>query len=432
MGSLGLHALPFLSGPHPLGYDTGFYRRYLIEPLLSFPNTVVPGLGDDALVPRVVLDLLRLAHLPSDVILYGSYIVITALLPVLLYIFLRPSLGRGGAVVAGIFLILSSISYNAYWYLLWKNLWALCLILLAFIAIERRAFWPVIALDICVALSHKTSAIVYLLTLAILLFLYQARRREVLIHLLVTGTVFALVNIDLVHQTVLARPQAVFIEWPQFLLLSLPFLLIIALGWRSFLERKVPVPLVAFSLVCFSYTLFHLPFYQRIFVYGDVALVALAGFGFMYLFERVQERTRYSYVAGTVLCISVGLLLGNLWNQTRILQPLLNEETLSEIRTIDALLPPGATLLTTAEEAPWFQGFTHAHVAAPGLLHDIHNFEEWLLFWEATSTPAKINFLNSFEQPLYVSTFGDITDVVGEPPPCLRQVAPNLYYNACE
>ena len=432
MGSLGLHALPFLNGPHPLGYDTGFYRRYLIEPLLSFPNTVVPGLGDEALVPRAVLDLLRLAHLPTDVILYGSYIVITALLPVLLYVFLRPSLGRGGAVVTGIFLILSSVAYNAYWYLLWKNLWALCLILLAFIALERRAFWPVIALDICIALSHKTSAIVYLLTLVLLTVLYQGRRREILAHIFITGAVFALVNMELVHQTVLARPQAVFLEWSLFILLSFPFLLIISFGWRSFLERKVPVPLVAFLLVCFSYTLFHLPFYQRIFVYSDVALVALAGFGFMYLFDRVQERTRYSCVAGTVLCISVGLLLGNLWSQFRMLQPLMREEALSEISTTTSLLPQGATLLTSAEEAPWFQGFTHAHIAAPGLLHDTHNFEEWLAFWEATSTPAKIDFLNSFEQPLYVSTFGDITDVVGEPPPCLQQVSPHLYYSACE
>ncbi|MBI3572271.1 hypothetical protein HY091_01920, partial [Candidatus Kaiserbacteria bacterium] len=59
--SLLLHALTFLfHGPYALGYDTGFYRRYLIQPFISFPNAPVPGLGGDALVPRVLLDTLRL------------------------------------------------------------------------------------------------------------------------------------------------------------------------------------------------------------------------------------------------------------------------------------------------------------------------------------------------------------------------------------
>src|SRR3989338_5196952 len=61
-------------GPHPFGYDTGFYRRYLLEPFISFPNAPVPGLGDDALVPRMLLDVLRFVHLSPDVILYGSYV----------------------------------------------------------------------------------------------------------------------------------------------------------------------------------------------------------------------------------------------------------------------------------------------------------------------------------------------------------------------
>src|SRR4051812_33110018 len=91
--SLSVHLLPFyLWGPHPFGYDTGFYRRYLIEPFVSFPNAPVPGLGNDALVPRILFDALRFLHLPPDAILYGSYIFLFSLIPILVFLWVRPQL----------------------------------------------------------------------------------------------------------------------------------------------------------------------------------------------------------------------------------------------------------------------------------------------------------------------------------------------------
>ena len=175
--SMLLHIIPFLHNANPLGYDTGFYRRYLIQPFVSFPNAEVPGLGGDALLPRLVFDSLRFLHLPPDIILYGSYISLFAILPILLFFWLKPRLGGRGAFIAAIFLILSPVQYVGFWYMLWKNAFALALVILTFICFERRWIIPLLALDLGIALSHKTTAVIYILTLAAL-FLFSAARRN--------------------------------------------------------------------------------------------------------------------------------------------------------------------------------------------------------------------------------------------------------------
>jgi len=82
IGFLLVHLFPFLYFKQwpVLGFDTGFYRRYLIEPFTSLPHAAVPGLDHTVILPRVFLDLIRLTGLPIDVVLYGGYVLASALL----------------------------------------------------------------------------------------------------------------------------------------------------------------------------------------------------------------------------------------------------------------------------------------------------------------------------------------------------------------
>lgn len=435
LGSVFLHVLPFFTyGAHPLGYDTGFYRRYLTQPFFSFPNAPVPGLGGDALIPRILLDTLRAISIPTDIILYGSFIFLTALLPVLLFVYIRPVLGKRGAGIAALLLIFSAVSYNAFWYLLWKNALGLCLILITFVALERKHLYGVLLLDVLIAFSHKTSAILYVVTLILLLILSRDRWKEIFLHIAVVGTVFLLSNISVVREVIVVRPQAVFLDWHTIILFSLPYLLLIGFGYRTFRSYPVPKTLVAFGLASLAFPLFHLPFYERIFIFLDVALVLFAAFGAEYLFRSIisERGTRPAYTEGAIVCIALGFLCGNLWNQFNALHPLVTSNELASITGAGALVPPEATLLTTSDEAPWYEGWTSSHVAAPGLLHDTHNLEEWNAFWISTSTPEKVAFLKSFPQPLYVSTLGSMDDLLGTVPPCLEHIAVHLYRSACK
>jgi len=429
-----VHVLPFvLYGRDPLGYDTGFYRRYLIEPFLSIPNAQVPGLGNDALVLRVLLDSMRLTHLPTDVILYGTYAFLFALLPAIVFWFLRPHIGVLGSAISGFFILSSPVLYNAYWYMLFKNALALDLIFLAYIAFDRRAVRTALVLDMAIALTHETSAIIYLLSLACLFCIHPERRRELVGHIGLTFGVFALVNISLVHQVEIALPTALFIEWAQYLWLSVPFLILIVCGWRALYQTTTPRTLLSFAFVSVIYPVLHLPFYERIFVFSDVALAALAGICAAYMLAQsnLLNPSGGTYMRMSAICIALGLLFGNLYVQVQSLQPLISYTSIQQIQAIGAMVPADAFILTSANEAPWYEGWTQAHIAAPGLLHDTHNLLAWESLWDATTSAAQVSFLSTFPQPLYISTLGPFSDLIGNPAPCLKEIAPHLLYDAC-
>ncbi|TAK58764.1 hypothetical protein EPO14_02980 [Patescibacteria group bacterium] len=435
LASLALHAIPFfLFGRHPLGYDTGFYRRYLIEPITSFPNASVPGLGDDAFIVRMFLDILRFLHLPTDLILYGSYLAFWALMPVLLFFFLKLYLQKHGAFIAGLLLVGSSVAYNGYWYFLLKNALALNLILLAFIAIERRWSSAWFVLDIAIVLTHKTSAIIYILTLIALFIFSRGRRNEYALHIIIAGALFALINAPTVHELSVALPSAVFLDWQTYLWLSLPFILAIAVAGKTFLKYKIPSTLLALAGVSLLFPLFRLPFYERVFIFLDITLAGLAGYGIHSILSSVKSAwgTKQVFMPFMFLALFVGLFLGNLWNQVTSTLPLISNEQILRIEEIAKVIPAEATILTTSDEAPWFEGWTNAHIAAPGMLNDNHNLEAWTELWSGASTEQKIKFLDDFQKPLYISTFYAIEDIIGKAPECVHKVAENLWLVACE
>lgn len=432
--SLIFHLNPFrLFGSHPFGYDTGFYRRYLIEPFTSFPNAPVPGLGDDALVPRILFDILRSLHLPTDVILYGTYVIFFALLPVLVYFFLYRNLGRRGAVLAAILIIFSSVQYNAFSFFLWKNAFALCLLFSAFIALERRALFALIPLEIALALSHKTTAIIYVLTLAVLM-LWRSRRWEMLLHAALTGAVLLAVNFSLIEAVARVRPVALFLDWNQFLWLCAPFTIVLLAANIRLRTMDIPRSLMAFSVVSLAFPILHLPFYERVFIFADIALALFAAYAVMYLISQLDftEVSWKPWLYAASLCIFFGFYVGSILSEMRALGPLLSEASIERIERIGTFVTPGATILTSANEAPWFEGWTHAHIAAPGMLRDTHSLEEWQALWNATSSEVQIEFLGDFDHPLYIATLDDFQYLIGEPVACLKRITPQLYRDDCE
>jgi hypothetical protein len=428
-----LHSLLFLGGQNPFGYDTGFYRRYLIEPIASFPNTPVPGLGADALLPRILLDLLRIVHIPPDIALYGSHLFLFALAPTLLFFFLRSHLGYRGALIAGICLAASPIQYAAFGFMFFKNAFALDLLLGAFIALDREWFLAACALDIAIALSHKTTAIVYLATLGALFLFWRKERKRMLVHAGLVGLGLGAVAYPLIHQLSIALPVALFMDWQEYFWLSLPFGMVIAAGWPALRGTSVPFPLRAFAPVSIGFVLLRLPFFERIFIFSDVALAALAAFSFEHLLSKIELKkpSPQTAVLFGILSIAVGLFFGNVWSEVGSQTPLMADSDIARIESIGSSLPQDALVLTTSDEAPWYEGWTEAHVAAPGLLHDTHNLEAWIAFWNATSSEEKILFLNSFPQPLYISTLGDVSNLVGSVPSCVRSVAPYVWRDEC-
>ena len=432
--SLLLHFYPFLSSNNPLGYDTGFYRRYVTQPYISFPNAEVPGLSD-TLIPRLFLDSLRLLHIPTDILLYGSYVSFFVLLPILLFIWLRPHFGTRGAAIAGTLLALSPVQYVGFWYMLWKNALTLSLLLFAFISFERRWLAPLVALDVAIAFSHKTTAAIYLLTLAVLFLIHGKRRKEIFIHGLVTSLAFAAINATAFEGITRSTPVAVFLDWSEYLALSVPLFILALFSIPAFVakKKKIPATFVAFGFVSILYPILQLPFHERIFIFSDIAIVILAAYGLDYLLSNLERKIngKRSYAFFIIICITIGILLGNLWNEMRERVPLQTDADISIIEDVGKQVPENAIILTTSSEAPWYEGWTQSHIAAPGMLYDMHNLEEWQEIWYATSTEKTIRLLNDFPDPLYISTLGEFKYLIGNRPKCVVDVSPNLLINKC-
>jgi hypothetical protein len=447
------HLIPFLIyGANPLGYDTGFYRRYLIQPFISFPNTGVPGLGSDAMVPRCIFDFLRLLHIPTDIILYGSYIFFFVTLSILFFKLLEHFTSRHTAIIGAVLLILSPVAYNAYWFMLWKNIFALNLLVLALLFFEKKRLWPLIVLDIAIAFSNKTTALIYMMALALFCITAISRKKEAGLHFLITGVLLVSTQIGS-YTFVEGIPTAIFMSWSDYLHLSVASILgsvstlylyirnffikkINQIGWTTWftsIRSKISL-FVCFCVVSIAFPILHLPFYERIFVFSDIALCAMAAYGIMNVIisARKTENKTAQYVYVLFLFIITGFAFGNLWKEIKQLTPLVSSNDITVIENIDRIVPPSATILTTSDDAPWFEGWTHAHIAAPGMLNDRHNLDAWTAFWYSTSTNDRIAFLNTFKKPLYVATLGDISDLIGTPPDCIASSSPHLFIDNCK
>lgn len=432
---LALCAAPFLAySSHPLGYDTGFYRRYLISPPESFPNAPVPGLDHTIIAPRLFLDAMRFLGLSPDVSLYGSYILLSLLFIIVFYFFIKEYTDKRTALAAIALLAISPIQYTAYWFMLYKNIFALIFFFLIFIFLKKKWFLPALASALIIPLSHQTTTILLLGILSGYIFLTLLFQRKFLIPEL---TIFALTLFTYlylhphVQQKIDTPPVGIFIEKLEFLLIAAPLFMLSLFGLPKFLTVvKQNFLLLAFGIIGISFPLFSLPYYQRVFLFSHYWLLIGAAIGMVGLVTYILDKKPLYKLAITVLT-GVMIFNGGLFiNQVNKLKPLLAPDELNDITTLDKLLPDQASLLTTTRFAPWAQGWTTAKIFAPGIMKDRHASWEWQSFW-AGSENEKIAFFDTFPKPLYIFVDNSQSNLFIPKVACVRKITNMLYANEC-
>jgi len=436
--SLGIYLIAFfIHGPHPLGYDTGFYRRYLIEPVTSFPNAPVPGLSDLALLPRILLDLVRHIPLSTDIILYGTFIFLMALTPPLLFFALKKSAGAYTAYAAAVALVLSSVSYDLFWFMLFKQAFALPLFIIFLFALSQNKYWIAAFMGAAIFLSHVTTSLFLLIFLvAYVPNLLQFSKKLSFAYYVFFTLGLATFALFPQLQTLLfaAPPEGFFLSWTEFLLVSFPVCILILLAGKQLLAQSTHPVWSTLLFVSILFPLLHLPFYERIFIFTNLALAIFAGIAFLHLVSGIQKNfhSTRSYLSMGGIVVVLFFTIGNLVTTIENKTPLIKKEYIPVLNNIDKNLPEGATLLTTSFEAPWYMGWTHAHIAAPGMLKDNHSQEEWEEIWSNPSVEKTNALLKELPQPLFVSSFNPIEDLLGVQTPCLEPYSPNLYIFVCK
>jgi len=433
--SILIHLIPFaLNGSHPLGYDTGFYRRYVIQPFVSFPNSPVPGLGKDALGPRLLIDTIRLLHVPPDIILYGTYILLFAVQVWALFFLTTYYWGIPTGLAATLLFVLSVIQYTAYWFMLFKNAFATAIMLITFLLMEKKSRWTVIG-GMLIAASHHTTAIIFLLTLIVYFIINRQERKRTLLIFMGTLAVFLFFHI-FAYQTYIRSPVAMFVEWREYVFLSFPLLVLALFGVKYVVSQRKSV-FTAFVIIAIMFPLFSLPFYQRVFIFTDIAIIMIGALGLASLIkEAVGLVNHFKKTARIVsLCIMTVitvLLLTNLSGRINALRPLVSKEILKKLGSITRHVQPNGAIMTSTTLAPWVHGWSQNKIIAPGLLHDTRDIQQWISFWNG-SRENKINFLKNFPRPLYFFLSPPEKEkFMAHIEECVRQASPFLFQYTCD
>lgn len=373
-----------------LGFDTGFYRRYLLEPLTSIPHASVPGLDHTVIIPRVFMDLFRLSGLSTDVVLYSSYLLVVIILLTSFFFFVKEIFTKKIAYLAIILLLLSPIYFHAFWFFLFKNFLALSLFFWLLIAIRKKIWWLVVFLSLTIPITHQSTTVIA----GVIIFSYSIilcwRRENFWLPII---SWFILTSIYLIyHPTVSAKlsapPVAVFLDWSNFMQMVWPLLILVLLGLSSIKNKFFDkADLVAWVMIVVLFLVFSLPYHERVFLFAVFPLTIL---GAIILSRLNQEKI--------IVVLSLFFFFWTYSVQTY--SPYFSSVEISNLKNLESL-NSNDNIITPNFMAPWVHGYTVASVFAPGVFKDPYSSMDWELYWLHSEPVYDKAFLNAFPQPLY-------------------------------
>ncbi len=410
-------------GPFAFGHDSGFYRRYLIEPIVSFPNTPVPGLDHTIFVPRIVLDIVRFLIRQPDIALYGTYLFFSIVGIFCVWYFASHYLSKKATLYAVSLYILSGIQFIAYGNFFFKETVALPLFLLTLLCLEKERYGWATILGILVVLTHQTTSIMLICIGGIGFICKVIVDRTIPIKYIFSGTAILASYLFLhphIAQKIASPPVGIFLAQTEYLLWSIPLMLLALLGIRRFytLAKHNPI-LIAALIVPFAFAALHLPFYNRIYAFMDLFLIIPASLGIEIIADFISVYAKTLLIpalCGVLIAISVPLIYLEI-TKTPLLDPAI-QEALTSLSS----LPEGSAVITSPTLLPWVRGWSLASVYAPGNLKEPHLMSDWEQYWAHQNPQFEKGFLATFPRPLYV--FVRPTEIQYRPD-CAIQV--NLY-----
>ncbi len=431
LGILGAIALvikliPFWSsGLFAFGHDTGFYRRYLIQPFLAFPNTPVPGLDHTIYVPRIILDIFRAIFDQPDFALFTSYLLFSLLGTLFIYLYTSHYLSKKLSLYATGLYILSTIQFLTYQNFFFKETIALPLFLVTLLFLEKKNYFQAAIFGILVILTQQTTSVILICIIALGFIIRTILLKEFSIPYIFSGTAILASYLFLhphVAQKIASPPVGIFLTQTEYILWSLPFIVFTLLGAQHFIRssRKYPMLLAAIVVPLF-FIVFHLPFYNRIYIFTDMFLIIPAAYGV----ERILALCTLQFQKlGQILTYCIcGIYCLMLVYAAKTQVPLIDTRTQQSLLYLESL-PSGSTIITSPRLLPWVQGWSTSKVYAPGNLKEPHSLSDWSMYWTHQNPHFEKEFLSSFPKPTYLF----ISSVEKQyQPDCAKEISGNLY-----
>lgn len=411
---LGARLWPFLLAEHPLGYDTGIYRFEIWSSLQALPE-YVSGLF---LGLPLVTDVAFLFGWSLDQILYGGYLIVNLLFFVSLWMFVEKWGGKKKALWALFFLVISVVQWKAFSMLLYKQVFAMALVMMSFWLLMRRSYL-VIPVLLYLALLQPLDA--FLIALSLLLFLPWAWKKKLpearYFSCLALAGLFSLLLFFLLDAGFWAdawqlfrgsfvdgalethQQEGIFLSLADYGVQAAFVFVLGVLGWVMSLRKEGFTLFHQYSLLLLIWVSMRFFFFERLLIQLDMVLMVFAAFSMdRFMSHFVQDRSSRWISVLMLVTLSIPLLV--LFSSYK---PFISVPVQTEITELCDSLDADVTIgVGESASTPIVRGLCLDQIVfGPGLYANRWDFEDWQIFWEKGTNAEIQDILNEYARPLY-------------------------------
>ena len=404
--------IPYLNNKIPLGYDSGIYKYGIESGLKNLDNWILQGGLEPGFL--YLMEVFKL-FFSSDFILKYILILFCVLLGISIYLVSKTYFNKTTGLLAILIYSLSIIQLLTFQYMYYKNIIALSLILLSIYFLEKKQVIPFIILASISGGIHRPTFYIFGLSYLFYTFIspiknkydFKLLKRNIIqgLSILILTSLFYLGKFSkailiIINPVIQGFSQpgespGTFINFFQYqysVLIYLPFAL---LGLFYLIKNKKFNIITIWSILSLIIVYFQFFFYNRFIIMLDISLIILASYGF-YLISQKK--------LGVIITILLLVFSSILIIQESIdSKPLINNNELEVIEYLQNTPENSYVMSTSSIYSPWIIGYSNRKTIAPGLFdYNLHNEQEWNIFWTTNNLEEIKKFMNLYEKPLFI------------------------------
>ncbi len=416
-----LRFLPYIGNSVPLGYDPGIYRYVIMHGLEMNDKWVVLNAEPAFMYIMLFMNW----FFSADVLLVGVFVFFSGFLGLVMYLCASTYFNRTAGVFAVLLYVLSVVQYQAFWYMYYRNIIGMSLLLLACYCLKRSEknsvfYWLFVLFGVLLGFVHRPTFYLFGLSYGLYAVVSPWKRKwydkSILVkNVILGGAILVFVAVgyigpfwpaisNLVEPVITGFVQpgegsGTFIDFFTFQFSTLYYLPLSLLGLFYFIRKREFSIVVCWALIAGIIVYFQFFFFNRFIIFLDLVFVLLAGVGFALV---VSSGKKLAWLATILLLISGAVFaVHEAWQS----KPLISAEELGTIRSLSETPSESYVMSTSSYYSPWIQGYSERRVIAPGLFdYDTHTKEEWSEFWSTNDMAYIKQFMSDYpkEEPLYV------------------------------
>ncbi len=414
--------IPYINNYVPLGYDPGIYKYGIEFGLNNLDEWILGGGMEPGFL--YLMEIFK-TFLSTQSILTWLFILFNVLLGFSIYLFTREFINKKAAIFSVLVYALSIVQFKTFWYLYYKNVIGLSLMLfsmyflLRYEKLEKKIYlFLFILLGGLVLAVHRPTFYIFGISYFIYALIspykkgydYKKLKINVLsgIAIIFIGILFYFGKFSPAITSIMpsvaegfispGESPGTFISFFTYQFSTLFYIPIALLGLFYYVKKKEFNMVVIWAIINLSIVYFQFFFFNRFIIHLDIALIILSGAGFAIL---IQEKKKLSVFILIALFISGGIVA---YNESKNSKPLISEDTLTLIEKIPEITEPNAKIISISSEySPWVKGYSYRETIAPGLFDENKwNEEEWNKFWSTENEEETKSLMSVYSRPIYL------------------------------